>query len=251
MSTKSFELVCFTLALFSTSAYAQFSPPGALSVTGELRSHDNAASNDFVIEVYDTRTNSVIERELVSHGQFQLDHVPAGSFSVRLLTAPGTAPLVEEFHEFEPGGAPLVLDLPERPGDKPISGLVSVRDLQHPIPRKAIQKAFEAQKLAQANDLPKAIAKLEDAIRIAPQFRDAHLNLGVNYARSGRTAEARAQFEQALEIGPPAAAIYADLALICAATKQFPDAEKYARKALELDPTNITGKRVLEYALNR
>ena len=86
------------------------------------------------------RSNSIVEREPVSHGQFELDHVPVGSFSVRLVTAPGEAPLLEEYHQFEPGGAPLVLELPERAGNKPISGLVSLRDLQHPIPRKPFAK---------------------------------------------------------------------------------------------------------------
>jgi tetratricopeptide (TPR) repeat protein len=237
------------MGLLTAPAFAQFSAVPGFSVTGELRSHDDASSNDFLIEIYDTRTNALIEREPVSHGQFQLDHVPVGSFSVRLLAAPGTAPLIEEFHEFQPGGAPLVLELPDRSANKPISGLVSVHDLQHPIPKKAIKEAFEAGQLAKANDLPKAITKLEDAIRIAPQFRDAHLNLGVEYARSGRTVDARAEFDKALEIGPPAAPIYADLALLCAATKQLAEAEKFARKALELDPANTTGKRVLEYAL--
>ena len=49
--------------------------------------------------------------------------------------------------------------------------------------------------------------------RSTPQYRDAHLNLGVQYARVGRTADARAEFQKALDIGPPAAPIYADLAL--------------------------------------
>ena len=247
MSTNRFlGIICFLVSLISTAA-AQFSSGQGMSFSGEIRSTGDAASNEFMVEVYDLRTHAVVERESVSHGQFQLDHVPAGTYSVRLVTAPGGPALVEEFHEFEPGGAPLILDLPDRPSDKPISGIVSLRDLEHPVPKKALQDAFEAQQFAHANNLPKAIAKLEQAIRIDPSYRDAHINLGVLYVRLGRTADARAEFQKALDIGPPAAPLYVDLALVSAALRQFPDAESFAHKALELDPGNSTAQLVLEH----
>ena len=228
--------------------YAQFpSGPGA-RVSGQLRSHSDAGSGDFLVELYDLRTNAVIERVPVSQGEFELDHVPAGSFSVRVVTAPGGPPIVEEFHEFEPGSEPLVLHLPESSAAKPISGVVSLRQLEHPIDKKAIKEAYEAQQYERANNLPKAIAKLERAIQIAPEFRDAHLNLGVQYVRVGRTAAARVEFQKALDIGPPAAQIYADLALTSLAVREFREAETFARKALELDPANSGAQRALAYA---
>lgn len=245
MSTARF----FGIICFSASLYAQFSAVPGVSVTGELRSHGEAASNDLLVEIYDARTNQMIERAPVNRGQFELDNVPVGSYTVRLVTAPGEAPIVEEYHQFEPGGAPLVLDLPERASDKPISGFVSLHDLEHPIPKKALRDAYEAQQFARANNLPKAIAKLEDAIRIYPPYRDAHVNLGAEYARAGRIADARAEFQKALDIGPPVSPIYADLALTSLALHQNREAEEFARKALELDPANAGAQKVLESAL--
>lgn len=248
MSTAStarfFGIICF-----SASLYAQFSAAPGVSITGELRSHGDAASNDFLIEIYDARTNHMIERVPVNRGQFELDNVPVGEYAVRLVTAPGEPPIVEEFHLFEPGGAPLVLDLPERASNKPISGFVALRDLEHPIPKKALRDAYQAQQFARANNLPKAIAKLEDAVRIYPTYRDAHVNLGAEYARVGRIADARAEFQEALDIGPPVSPIYADLALISLALHQNREAEEFARKALELDPANAGAQKVLESAL--
>jgi tetratricopeptide (TPR) repeat protein len=197
------------------------------------------------VEVYDIRNNAMVESVPVTSGQFVLEHVPEGSYSVRLVTVRGDTPIVEEFHQFGAGGAPLVLDLPEHAGNQPISGIVSFRELQHPVPKKAVREAYQAQRLAREN-LPKAIAKLEDAIRIDPNYRDAHCNLGVLYARAGRAAEARAQLQKALDIGPPAAPIYANLALISAALRQFPEAESLAQKALELDPANTLARKMLE-----
>jgi tetratricopeptide (TPR) repeat protein len=236
------------LVFFSASLHAQFSNAPSVSVSGELRSHGDIASNDLLVEVYDSRTNSVVQRVPVSRGQFELDRVPVGSYSVRLVTAPGEPPIVEELHQFEPGGGPLILDLPERVNARPISGIVSLRELEHPIPKKALREAYEGQQLAHDHDFAKAIAKFEKAIQIDPTYRDAHLNLGVQYARVGRTAEAHAEFQKALDIGPPAAPIYANLALISIALGRLPEAETFAHEALKLDANNSAAQRVLQNA---
>lgn len=139
-------------------------------------------------------------------------------------------------------------DFSEPAGARPISGVVSLRELEHPILKKALQLAHEAQQYSGAKDLPKAIAKLEKAIRIDPSYRDGHLNLGVQYARAGRIPDALTQFQTALEIGPPAVPIYIDLALTSLALREYPEAETFARKVLELEPGNSTAQRVLQLA---
>lgn len=131
----------------------------------------------------------------------------------------------------------------------PAGSVVSLRELLHPIPEKAWREAFQAQALARESKTSKAIAKLENAIRIAPDYRDAHVNLGVQYARVGRIADSRAQLEKALQIGPPVAPIYFDLALAALALGQPRDAETYAKKALELKPEDQGARRVLRVAL--
>ena len=168
------------------------------------------------------------------HRQFDLTHMPVSSHSIRLLSASGETSIVEQS--------------PEPSTNKPISGIVSLRDLQHPVPKKAIKEAHDAEQFARDGNFPKAIAKLEKAIQIHPGYRDAHLNLGVQYARVGRTPDARAEFQKALEIGPPAAPIYVDLALTSLALLQYQEAETFAQKALDLDPANDGAKKVLNYA---
>jgi tetratricopeptide (TPR) repeat protein len=231
----------------SASLYAQLSSPTpSVSVWGELRSKSGGNLSDFMVELYDMRINAVVERALVSNGRFQLDRVPVGSYSVRLVTSPGEPPIVEEFVQIDTSNAPLILDLPERFAGKPISGIVSLHELEHPIPKKALQEAYEAQQLVLAKDLPKAIDKLQHALRIAPDYRDAHLNLGVLYARTQRVAAARAEFQKALDIGPPASQIYVDLALASQALGETKVAEKFAQQALELDPANKAAHGLLQ-----
>ena len=177
----------------------------------------------------------------------QLPLSSGGPFSTPLLSASGENPIGDESREFEPGNSPLVLGWPGGSPGVPAANVVSLHDLEHPIPQKAIREAYEAQQLARSQNFVKAIAKLEHAIRLAPSYRDAHANLGVQYARVGRETEARAEFQKAIDIGPPLAPVYADLAVVSLTLHLSQEADTFAHKALELDPGNRAAQRVLEF----
>ncbi len=161
---------------------------------------------------------------------------------------PASAKLGPTSAELGPGMAAALPDWAEPSEPKPISGVVSLGELQHPISKKAVRAAYEAQQFSRANKIPQAIAKLEKAIYIDPSYRDAHCNLGVLYARVGRIADARAEFQKAIEIGPPAAPLLADLAFASAAAGEFPEAVAFARRALELDPENRAAQLFLKHS---
>ena len=112
-----------------------------------------------------------------------------------------------------------------------------------------VRAAEEAQRHSGVHDTAKAIEKLEQAIRIAPSFRIAHVNLGAEYARAGRLDEAVGQFRVALEIGPPDALIYSNLSLALLTLKQYREGEDVARKALAMEPENSMAQRLLKYAV--
>jgi tetratricopeptide (TPR) repeat protein len=175
------------------------------------------------------------------------NYTNGGAYSGPLLSASGENPIGNESREFEPGNSPLVLNWPGHSSAVAAANVVSLHDLEHPIPQKAIREAYEAQQLAHSNNIPKAIAKLEHAIRLAPSYRDAHVNLGVQYARLGRANEARAEFQKAIDIGPPIAPVYANMALVSIGLHLTQEAETLAHKALELDPRNRAAQRVLQF----
>lgn len=242
----------FTLAsFFSAVLFAQMAPfGGEATLSGEIQAAEPMALNTLYVELYDPRTHMIVERTSVSSdGTFRLYHGNVEStFTIRVVTAPGQDPLLEEPHQPAPGNL-LLLRLPNQNTNRPVSGSVSVHELQHPVPKRAIRAALEAERYSEARETGKAIAKLEQAIRIAPSYRDGHANLGVQYARAGRMAEALAQFHSALDIGPPDALIYSNLSLTLLTLKQFRDGEEFARKALALEPENATAQKLLRYAL--
>jgi tetratricopeptide (TPR) repeat protein len=108
---------------------------------------------------------------------------------------------------------------------------------------------MEASRYAQKNEPLKAVAKLEEAVRIDPEFRDAHTNLGTEYARAGRVDEAVQHFRRALEIGPPDVIIYSNLSWACLAQRRVSEAEEFGRKAIALDAANAKAHLMLGTAL--
>lgn len=185
---------------------------------------------------------------VMSGGNRQPPRTGADLYSGMPLSASGEGPVTEEYDPFGLYSVPEGLTFPDSSVNQPTSSIVSLRELEHPIPEKAVREAYEAQQFAHAKEADKAIAKLKKAIHIYPAYRDAHLNLGVEYARLGRMGDARAEFQKALDIGPPVAAIFADFALTSVALKQYREAETYAQKALVLDPSNKGAQNILHYA---
>jgi Flp pilus assembly protein TadD len=145
-------------------------------------------------------------------------------------------------------GEPIIPDMSSRSEAKPISGVVSVRQLQHPVPRKALDAARQAEQYSRENNTAKAIEKLEQAVRIDPLFREAQTNLGARYVRSGRLDEAVPHFQKAYDAGPPDPITCANLAWAYTRLGRFREAEAMARKALELDPGNPKAEKILRYA---
>ena len=162
---------------------------------------------------------------------------------------PGPYPPPDTFHSpvnlFESGLMPRVSGWPAPSVAQPITGVVSLRELEHPIPIKAQRAAYKAQQFEKATKPAKAIEELEKAIRIYPAYRDAHCNLGVQYARLNRLADAQAEFQKALDIGPPAGPIYANLALTYVASGNLDAAVGYAHKALHIQPDNRIAQRIV------
>jgi tetratricopeptide (TPR) repeat protein len=91
-------------------------------------------------------------------------------------------------------------------------------------------------RLLQANELPRAIAVLQAALKLKPDLAEAHNNLGMAFRRSGRDDQARPHLEKAVDLKP----IYHDarlnLATLYAASGQFATALDQVELVLKSEP---------------
>jgi len=227
--------------------WAQSPGLDGISVTGELKHDGVVLLGGYYVELFNEQDHSVADRVAVTNdGRFEFHHLTPGMYTVRLVTGPHEDPIVEEYHHIDNMTSQLELQLPMNRTARP-GGKVSIQELAHPVPTKALQAFAEAQR--HADDPVRAIAKLEEVIRIAPQYRNAHGNIGVQYGRVHRFADAISEFEKTIEIGPADSATYSNLSWAHASMQHFVEAEDAARKAIALEPGNEKARFLLGYAM--
>lgn len=83
--------------------------------------------------------------------------------------------------------------------------VVGVKQLTARIPDKAVDEYKKALKDSTAGNYGKAVERLERAIQLAPDFYEAQNNLGAQYLRAQRHADAEKAFEHARDLNPEAA----------------------------------------------
>jgi tetratricopeptide (TPR) repeat protein len=116
----------------------------------------------------------------------------------------------------------------------PPVGIISARDLQ--VPAKATKEFDRSMKAFQSNDYLSAANHLEKAVRIAPDFVQAHNNLGAMYINLKRYENAVVELQKTIDLNPNVEAPYHNLGMVLILLGRLPDAEAAARHALDLSP---------------
>jgi tetratricopeptide (TPR) repeat protein len=98
-------------------------------------------------------------------------------------------------------------------------------------------------------DLTRADTMIRQALKLRPDFADAHLNLGNVLQAGGRPAEAAECYRRAIALSPGSAMAYSNLARVLNELGQCEEAIESSRKALQLDPATPAGQINLAGAL--
>ncbi len=169
-------------------------------------------------------------------GAFDFDFVPIGEYELRVTDLYGRV-ISQQFVTVADQINFVRLELPRREGDKPISGTVSLAQLQRKIPPKAKNEFKKAEEAEEKGRTQKSIEHLEKAIEIAPDYMEAYNNLGVRYIRLGEYSRAAEYLEKAAELDPGAPTVFGNLAAAYFALQRWADTEQAARRALQYDPS--------------
>ena len=98
-------------------------------------------------------------------------------------------------------------------------------------------------------DLPAAIERFHQALRIDPRFAPAYNNLGLSLKARGSLLDAIPQYREALELDPGLAPAHANLGEALGANGEMDDAIVHCREALRIDPENARAHYYLGLAL--
>jgi tetratricopeptide (TPR) repeat protein len=249
----------FLLLSFPAMVFAQFTTPSRSSLDppsfsqtnlhGQIANPSEAVLVGVSVELCE-RTGHVISRaQVTASGEFYFESVPSGYYILRVLDSSGyivTEQLVEPPNN---ASGDILIKLPEKKGDRPASGSVSLAELQHKVPPKALKEAEKADKAVHKNDLPAVIVHLEKALEIDPEFFAARRNLAKALIMTGQNEKAIPVLQQLLQTEPRSVLAYDGLGTVYLTSRRFADAEAAARKALEIDGSNELGHWVLGCSL--
>lgn len=114
------------------------------------------------------------------------------------------------------------------------TGTIDQRELR--IPAKAAKEFDRSMKAFDSGDFPAAAKHLEKATKIAPDFVQAHNNLGSTYINLKEYDRAIAELQQTIALRPNLETPYHNLAMVMILLHRLPEAEAAARQVLELQP---------------
>lgn len=122
---------------------------------------------------------------------------------------------------------------------KPVNGEPSTpkpAQMEPPVSAESRQLYERALAALGAGRYPEAERALLAMIRVEPDLAGPRANLGILYARTGRSAQALESLQQAIRLNPGRAAYYNELGMMSRREGKFDDARRYYAKALDLDP---------------
>lgn len=109
---------------------------------------------------------------------------------------------------------------------------------------------FSAAKIAEAReDWQAAESEYQEALKHAPDWPEAIVNLGIVFNRQGKPDEAIVAFTRASEINPQLLGAQLNLAITYFRAQRFREAERPLRRTLAIDPTNKQAGGLLVFSL--
>jgi tetratricopeptide (TPR) repeat protein len=221
---------------------------------GEVRGA--IAGQEITLHGYVAELNDVIHpgapvhTDVASDGTFVLRGVPYGDYVLRITNYYGT-PITEQFVTVHEKQMPVEVRLPNSNVPRPGAGRVSVRQLQHPPTTKAVDAALTGERFAESGQYARAAEELRKAVRISPEYAQAHSRLAVQYIRLHEYEEAIVEIERAIEITGAEPAELCNLAFARTALGQYDEATATAREALRIDPKHAAAHYILGTLLLR
>jgi tetratricopeptide (TPR) repeat protein len=123
--------------------------------------------------------------------------------------------------------------------------MIDVREFTDRFPKPAV-KEYEKGKGADAEGKrDEAIRHYLKAVTLAPDFYNAHNDLGSDYVSKSDFPSARKEFERVVQLNQSDANAYFNLSNVCMLTGQLPEAQQYLDEGLRREPDSALGQFLL------
>ncbi len=235
MKTCRVFAIALLVVLISLSVRAQ----QGNSIRGKVRNPSGANMSQVMVSIETGNGSPFSQTATNNEGDFFFGGLTDTSY-VLVISAPDYNP-VSEHVDFvnrtgpdSPGESRTIdITLTPKSGVRPSrAGLNFVQNIP-----KAAQTSYElALKLSKQGKKQEAIAALQEAIRIFPDYLNAHFVLGSEFMKAGKHGEAIAQLDEARRINPKDDRIYELFGLLLMQQGKFAVAAAVFAEASRLNP---------------
>ena len=245
-------LVCLTFILMTCTSLglAQRSEPASsFSIGGQIVLSVNGGLKEPVLVLLDRSGSKKDQRTFTDlRGNFEFRNVPKGSYNIRVrlegfenvnypVDLPGT-PYVFIFLNGSAARGPAALGG---------SRVVDIRQLMAHIPKHALKEYEKAVLEIKDHNTQRAIERLENATKLAPDFYNAHLGLAQEYRKTDRLDAAEQELARAFDLNPREGTPLIQLGEIYLEKNNFKRAAEVLSQAIRVEP----GSAIAHYALGR
>lgn len=237
--TRAYIILALLLALTLTDASAQQQqqqPSRGRSVRGHARYSSGGNVAWIIVRLLSAKNHAITVSVTNYEGEFQFGDLAETSYTI-VLTAPGHQIVTERVDLSGRGAAAPKVELTLLPDTNPQRSPSRLAFTQN-VPKAARDTFDRAMKLGKAGRKQVANTMLQEAIRIFPDYFDAHFALGSEWMKAGRMAEAIAELEQASRINPKDDRVYQTFGVILMRQGKYDVASALFAEAARLDPTD-------------
>jgi Tfp pilus assembly protein PilF len=236
--TRAFFILAALLALTLADVSAQ-QPPQPSSRGRSVRGHARYSSGGnvawIIVRLLSAKNEAVTVSVTNYEGEFLFSDLAETRYTI-VLTAPGQQVVTEKVDLTGRNSAARKVELTLSPESAPQLSPSRLAFTQN-VP-KAARDVFErAMKLGKAGRKQVANTMLQEAIRIFPDYFDAHFALSSEFIKAGRMAEAIAELEQSSRINPKDDRVYQTFGVILMRQGRFDVAAALFAEATRLNPT--------------
>lgn len=223
------------LAVLTWPAEAQFQRrDSGLYIRGNVRAEPNRYVEDVRVDLK-RETGQVLHSVYTRfNGQFEFFGLSVGIYVLE-IEVDGFQPVRQVVAVDSPPGVNGVTLMLRPTGGKAggATGRISTRELA--IPARALAHFNQGEEqLRQKKNPGGAVSDLKEAVKIFPDYFEAHHLLGVAYMEMGKTKEAEEALRKSIEVSKESyGPAFAGLAALLSDQQKFAEAEPLARNAVE------------------
>jgi Tfp pilus assembly protein PilF len=227
--------VMLAVTLPGASAQQQQQQSSGRSIRGHARYSSGASVSWIIVRLLSAKNEAVTVTVTNYEGEFVFSDLAETNYTI-VLTAPGSQVVTERVDLTRRAGAAPRVELTLASETAPQLSPSRLAFTQN-VPKAARDVFDRAMKLGKAGRKQVANVMLQEAIRIFPDYFDAHFALSSELMKAGRVAEAIAELEQASRINPKDDRVYQTFGVILMKQGKFDVAAALFAEAARLNPT--------------